>query len=577
MVDGDRGWRVNTAPLEPFGLVVHLEDGMALGDLDPSRLLAWVDEHRVVLLRGLRPASKPELVAAARRLGPLQPWSFGAVHEVRPKPDANNYLYTRRAVPLHWDGAFAGRAPRLLLFQCLETPPPGAGGETVFVDTTRVVARADAATRDVWRSLVFAYEAERVAHYGGRFEARALDVHPGLHEPVLRFAEPVDDLNPVRVSAVGLDPLASAGAITSLRAALDDASATLVHAWEPGDVLLADNHALLHGRRPFVGAGGRLLQRVNVLDDRRTWRDDLRDMVRIRRPEFMVAEIPILLVAALASGATGSTLTSVRFAELVALFFLLFHVGDMANCLADRDLDAVYKTHLAEAVRGLGPGRVRRQIVWSAMGTLAVAAHLAWSTGRPEIVGLVAAGLILGHQYSFPPARFKARGVLQVLALMALIFVGPMLLVARALGGGIPPVLGFVAYAAMQQGTIAINTAEDLPEDEEAGIRTSAVALGLRGIVALAFAMVALGGLGVAAWLGPVALARGVTWALAPLAFAWCWVLRSIGGLLRAVWRAHRDEGLEAVRAAARWMPLWITSTAWGTLFAAWAVWSAGR
>lgn len=568
---------MNTAPLRPFGMLVQLEEGTALGDLDPALLLAWVDEHRVVLLRGVRRASKPELVAAARRLGPLQPWSFGAVHEVTPKADPNNYLYTQRAVPLHWDGAFAGRAPRLLLFQCLETPPPGAGGETVFVDTTRVVARADAATRDVWRSLVFAYETDRVAHYGGRFEARALDVHPRTHEPVLRFAEPVDDLNPVRVRGIGLDPLASAGAITALRASLQDEAATLVHAWEPGDVLLADNHALLHGRRPFVLGGGRLLQRVNVLDDRRTWRDAVRDAIRIRRPEFMVAEIPILLVAALASGTAGSTFTSLPFAELVALFFLLFHVGDMVNCLADRDLDAVYKTHLAEAVRGLGPARVARQIAWTAAGALALAAHLAWRTGRAEIVGLVIAGLVLGHQYSFGPVRFKARGLLQVLALMAIIFVGPMLLVARTLDGGVPPVLGFVAYAAMQQGTIAINTAEDLPEDEEAGIRTSAVSLGLRGIVALAFSMVALGGVGVGFWLAPLAFARGVPWALAPLALAWWWVIRSIGRLLRTVWRAPRTQGLEHVRAAARWMPLWITATAWGTLFAAWVVWSSGR
>jgi alpha-ketoglutarate-dependent taurine dioxygenase/4-hydroxybenzoate polyprenyltransferase len=566
---------VRTSALEPFGLLVEVEAGSALGELDATQLVAWVDEHRVVLVRGLRRASKPELVAAARRLGPLQPWSFGAVHEVRPKSDPKNYLYTRRAVPLHWDGAFAPRVPRLLVFQCLATPPEGEGGETVFVDTTRVVAGADAATRDLWRSLTFAYRTERVAHYGGTFEARLLDVHPVTHQPVLRFAEPVDDVNPVRVDAVGLDPLASAGMITSLRAALEAPGATLAHAWREGDVLLADNHALLHGRRPFTGGGDRHLQRVNVLDDRRTWRDDVRDMVRIRRPEFMVAEIPILLVAALSVAPPGALLTT-RFAELIAVFFLLFHFGDMVNCLADRDLDAVYKTHLAEAVRGLGPRRVARQILWTATAAIALAAHLAWSTGRPELIALVAVGLALGHQYSFGPIRFKSRGVLQVAALVAVIFVGPMLLVSRTLADVVPPLAGFIAYGAMQQGTIAINTAEDLPEDEEAGVRTSAVALGLRGIVTLSLLLVVVGGVGVLAWIGPVALERGAAWAMAPLGVAWLWVVRAIGRLWLRVRGAPRPEALEAVRAAARWMPGWITATAWGTLIAAWGAWRAG-
>lgn len=564
---------MRTSALEPFGLLVEAEEGSALGDLDPAQLLAWVDAHRVILVRGLGRASKPELVAAARRLGPLQPWSFGAVHEVKPKADPTNYLYTRRAVPLHWDGAFAPRVPRLLVFQCLATPPEGEGGQTLFVDTTRVVAGADAATRDLWRSLTFAYRTERVAHYGGSFEARLLDVHPVTHEPVLRFAEPVDDVNPVRVEAVGLDPLESARMITSLRSALEAPGATLAHAWREGDVLLADNHALLHGRRPFTGGGDRLLQRVNVLDEGRTWRDDLRDMVRIRRPEFMVAEIPILLIAAMSTGATAAALASWHFAELVVEFFLLFHFGDMVNCLADRDLDAVYKTHLAEAVRGLGVRRVTRQIVATAVGALALTAHLAWSTGRPELIALVAAGLVLGHQYSFGPVRFKSRGVLQVAALVAVIFVGPMLLVAWTLGDLTPALAGFIAYGAMQQGTIAINTAEDLPEDEEAGVRTSAVALGLRGIVTLSLLLVVAGGLGVLAWIGPVALERGALWATAPLVVAWLWVARAISRLWWRVSRAPREEALEAVRAAARWMPAWITATAWGTLIAAWGAW----
>jgi alpha-ketoglutarate-dependent taurine dioxygenase len=37
------------------------------------------------------------------------------------------------------------------------------------------------------------------------------------------------------------------------------------HAWRAGDVLIADNHALLHGRKAFIDATRRHLRRVNIL------------------------------------------------------------------------------------------------------------------------------------------------------------------------------------------------------------------------------------------------------------------------------------------------------------------------
>lgn len=561
------------APLAPFGVVAHFAPGTRLHEIDPVLLSDWVDAHRVVVLRGVDAPSRAELVGAARRLGPLQPWSFGAIHEIQPKPRPDNYLYSRHAVPLHWDGAFAGRAPRLLFFHCLASAEE-AGGETVFVDTTRVLDRTSADTRELYGQLSFTYETDHVAHYGGKFTAPLVDVHPRTHHAVLRFAEPVVDVNPVRVRAEGLDPIASANQIAALRKALAADDATLCHAWKAGDLLVADNHALLHGRRALEGApdGTRHLRRINVLDEpKRTWRDDVRDSVRIRRPEFMVAEIPIFFVAALVSGLTGSTLASFRFAELFALFFLLFHFGDMANCLADRDLDAIYKTRLAEAVRGLGVRRVTTQIVMTAALAIALAVDLTLATGRPLILGLVLLGLFLGHQYSFGPLRFKTRGVLQILALVLLIFVGPMWLVAEVLGAGHTNLDLFFAYGAMQQGTILINTAEDMPEDREAGIHTSAIQLGMRSTLLAALVLVVVGGAAVGLRLGMPLHAAGRLVALLPFVVGWGWVAGDIAACFRALRGADEATSLAHVRKAARRMPIWITVTAWGALVAAWA------
>jgi alpha-ketoglutarate-dependent taurine dioxygenase len=54
-----------------------------------------------------------------------------------------------------------------------------------------------------------------------------------------------------------------------MAALLRDPQNCAEHAWRAGDVLIADNHALLHGRKAFVkafvDAARRHIRRVNIL------------------------------------------------------------------------------------------------------------------------------------------------------------------------------------------------------------------------------------------------------------------------------------------------------------------------
>lgn len=570
--------------LAPFGAVVHVAEGTALRDVPVEDLHAWVREHRVVVLRGLRAPDRMELPLEARRLGPLQAWSFGSIHELEVKPNASNYLYTDRAVPLHWDGAFAGEAPRYLVFHCLEAP--ASGGETEFVDTSRVWSKLDEAERDRFRALSFRYSTEKKAHYGGSFTSPLVVEHETRGDAVLRFAEPVDDLNAVRVEVQGLDPLASAEVIGRVRRALRDPDAILAHPWQAGDVVIADNLGLLHGRRAFPRSSeGRVeprrIRRVNVLRARApSPLATLRAALRIRRPEFMAAEIPILLIPLLLS---RRSIGAVDGIEIATLFFLLFHVGDMVNCLADRALDAVYKTHLSEAVFALGPRNVTVQIAASCAAALGIATERSIRMGRWEPIVLVAVGLALGLSYSLRPLWLKGRGLLQIPTLWAVIFVGPMTLVWVSAGRALEPlpVALFAAYGFMQQGLVLVNTAEDIPEDRAAGIRTSAIALGLEGSLAGAALMILAGGaacLGLFAWM---LVERGAPVVVALLVFA-----AAIGIALTGVQSARRKvaaarcaagaderrvavDTIAALRPFARRVPIWISGTAMGALVGA--------
>jgi alpha-ketoglutarate-dependent taurine dioxygenase len=251
----------------PFGVEVAAERG----DTDLRRLPApllrrWVAEHRVLVLRGFGRLNGFELPRFCERLGTLQVFEFGTVDELRAKENSRNFIFTTAAVPLHWDGMFLQAVPSYQFFSCEGAPPSDTGGQTLFCDTTRVLAGAPAATRRSWEQVSVTYRTEKVVYYGGEVNFPLVARHPSSGETTLRFAEAVDtDLNPVWNEIHGLPPDEHARFLHDLRERLYDPAVCLAHTWRPGDVVMTDNHALLHGRRAYTDPGRRHLRRVNIL------------------------------------------------------------------------------------------------------------------------------------------------------------------------------------------------------------------------------------------------------------------------------------------------------------------------
>jgi 4-hydroxybenzoate polyprenyltransferase len=295
----------------------------------------------------------------------------------------------------------------------------------------------------------------------------------------------------------------------------------------------------------------------------------LRDLLLIRRVEFRIAEIPIVAMPALLVNKDLAPLKTQTFWEGVLIFFFLFAFGDMINCLADRDLDAKYKPHLSRAVYNLGVPFVTFQILLWAVFALALAAHDSWKLHRWQLLALTAAGLALGAAYSVEPFRLKGRGIAQLVCLWLIIFVGPMLMIATLFGTW--PTLELVAFAmaygAVQMGIILVNTAEDYPEDREAGVRTVIVALGLARGIALASALATAGAAVLLVTLVTLYWVRGLSLtsslALLPVAAACLWLTNSIRRLSREVAAAPLDIGVALVKAAAKKVPAWVTVVAW--------------
>lgn len=252
--------------LDPFGVVVHSEDpGENVSAITTSYLKDQIENHRVVILRGFAPLIGDAFPEFCKDFGSILEWDFGAVNHLSVKADARNYLYTTHDVPFHWDGAFVSRAPHYIIFHCDLAPAAGSGGETLFCDTTRLLAHASAEVRELWKRIVITYATEKIVHYGGTFTSPIVAQHPLNGRPVLRYAEPVVDLNPVELAIQGLAGMDQNEFIEDMSQRLNDDRCCYSHSWATGDMLIADNYTLLHGRRAFVPGTQRNIRRVNVM------------------------------------------------------------------------------------------------------------------------------------------------------------------------------------------------------------------------------------------------------------------------------------------------------------------------
>jgi alpha-ketoglutarate-dependent taurine dioxygenase len=253
--------------LRPFGRILSAPGGAQITDVPVRTLMRWTEESRVLVLRGFQLLEKQDFADYCRRWGEVLKWDSGEVIDLVVEENPDNYLFASGDVPFHWDGAFVKDNPRFFFLQCLDGAAD-AGGETVFSDTTAVYRDADQELRRRWDQISITYTTEKVTHYGGEVTEKLVSRHPSTGVPVLRFAEPLDPKvykNPVYASVHGMDAAGVDDFLANMAARLHRAAYCYAHAWERGDIVIADNFSLVHGRNAFTGPTTRHLQRVEVI------------------------------------------------------------------------------------------------------------------------------------------------------------------------------------------------------------------------------------------------------------------------------------------------------------------------
>jgi gamma-butyrobetaine dioxygenase len=204
----------------------------------PPRLSTALAEHgyTVCVAPGLAAAAERDPWAVARRLhGDVQ---LVEAHPIHPVPHGRSFAATSRFTPLHTDSqSRRGVPPRWQVMLCLH--PAAQGGETLLVDTWPLLERIEAEDPELHHALLT--RPRRMPFVFGDVVGPTVALRGGgvvfTHSPV-----PVgDDLEP------RLAPWLDRAPRIELRVAADE-------------VLVVDNHRMLHGRRAFEDPHRRFLR-----------------------------------------------------------------------------------------------------------------------------------------------------------------------------------------------------------------------------------------------------------------------------------------------------------------------------
>ena len=265
--------KFKTKHLSPFGLLLepnHPNDDIR--NLDIEKLREFFHRHHLVVLKGFRTfETANDFSDYCAGFGEISLWPFGKVLELVEQKNPTDHIFDHTYVPLHWDGMYRPQVPEFQIFHCVIAPQEDQGGRTTFSNTAIAAGRVPAHIRDLWARVTGIYY-RKMEFYESKTVAPIITKHPVRGFPVIRYCEPPREgdetfVNHPTLEFKGVTESEATEFHRSLREALYSPENFYAHTWQTGDVVIADNYTLLHGREAFTSGAPRHLRRVHVLGE----------------------------------------------------------------------------------------------------------------------------------------------------------------------------------------------------------------------------------------------------------------------------------------------------------------------
>ncbi len=256
-------------------------------------LLLQLRDYGIALVRNL-PDQPGTVESIAAYLGPVRNTHFGSLFDIRSLPQdqqgtgANIGATSSNSIAPHADEGWRHGPPGISLMHSLHADPSG-GGVSVFVDGIAAAETLRSSDPEAFRfltSVALTFAAERNPQE--RFRARARVIATDC-EDVVRGIR-INDRTQSRPD-LDIDSIEPAyRALRSLYEIILAPENNFEHLLQPGEMVLFDNHRVLHARRGFdPDAGERWIQQVSV--DREEFHNRFRQLAEsCQRPELSAWE-----------------------------------------------------------------------------------------------------------------------------------------------------------------------------------------------------------------------------------------------------------------------------------------------
>ncbi len=244
----------------------------AAADLDvPATRLALfqhVRDYGIALVRDV--PEEPDTVAEiAKHFGPLRRTHHGSLFSIRSLPfdnrgtGANIGATATNAQAPHTDEGFRHGPLGIMLFHCLK-PDPSGGGASLFVDgiaAAEALRQSDPSAFSFLTTAPLVWAAERNPEERFRTRGRVIATD---NQGVVRGIRMTDrTLPPVDLPEGEIEP--AYRALRAMSEQLYASERTFERHLQPGELVIFDNHRVLHARRAFdPEAGERHIQQVSV-------------------------------------------------------------------------------------------------------------------------------------------------------------------------------------------------------------------------------------------------------------------------------------------------------------------------
>lgn len=259
--------------LKPFGvLLAAKKNGKSnnIQELNLKYLRELFQKEQLIVLRGFHTFKNSlELSEYCETWGEVSVWPFGKVLELIEQDDPQDHIFDNSYVPMHWDGMYRPHIPEFQIFHCVTAPLSGQGGRTTFSNTILAIRNANIESQNLWQQVTGIYQ-RKMEFYNSKVVSPLIVKHPYRDSLVIRYNEPPSAtkgnfVNPPDLAFTGIEPQRLNEFHQNLQQALYSPSNYYSHEWQNGDVVIADNFSLLHGREQFVAKSPRHIQRVHVL------------------------------------------------------------------------------------------------------------------------------------------------------------------------------------------------------------------------------------------------------------------------------------------------------------------------